>query len=257
MHKPIIEIEDLAFAYHDGTEVLRGVTLSIMHGESVGIIGPNGSGKSTLLMHINGILRGKGRVTVDSIPVTKANLRQIRSAVGWLAQDSDDQLFMPTLFDDVAFGPLNMGLSADEVRERVDEALQLVGLSDYAHKPPHHLSGGEKKSASIATILSMRPRVILMDEPTNNLDHASRRSLINFLAELTTTKVIVSHDLEMIIDLCPRVVLLDGGRVVADGASTDILSDEDLLKAHRLEAPVSAVMRKQREGAMSRRPRSS
>jgi len=247
MHKAILETKNLTYAYHDGKTALGGITLSILHGESVGIIGPNGSGKSTLLMHFNGILEGDGEVIVGSMPVRKENLKAIRRIVGWLSQQSDDQLFMPTLFDDVAFGPLNMELSEAEVRERVDEALRLVGLEHLASRPPHHLSGGEKKAAAIAAILSMKPQVILLDEPTNNLDHASRRSLIEFLRELPITKVIVSHDLEMIIDLCPRVVLLDGGRVIADAPSTEILGDEGLLKAHRLEAPLSVILRKERE----------
>jgi cobalt/nickel transport system ATP-binding protein len=247
MHKAILETKNLTYAYHDGKTALNGITLSVLHGESVGIIGPNGSGKSTLLMHFNGILEGEGEVVVDSMPVRKENLKAIRRIVGWLSQQSDDQLFMPTLFDDVAFGPLNMGLSDADVRVRVEEALHLVGLEHLASRPPHHLSGGEKKAAAIAAILSMRPQVILMDEPTNNLDHASRRSLIEFLRELPITKVIVSHDLEMIIDLCPRVVLLDRGVVVADGPSAQILGDEELLRAHRLEAPLSVVLKKERE----------
>ncbi len=242
MHKPILETESLTFAYHDGKPVLDSVTLSILHGDSVGIIGPNGAGKSTLLMHYNGILRGEGVVRVDGTEVSKATLKEIRRKVGWVAQDSNDQLFMPTLFDDVAFGPLNMGLGEEEVRARVREALELVGMTEFAGRPPHHLSGGEKKSAAIATVLSMRPEVILMDEPTNDLDHASRRRLIEFLKGLDVTKVIASHDLEMIADLCRRVVLLDKGRVVADGAAMEILSDEGLLSAHRLEAPLSVVL---------------
>lgn len=255
MHKAILETRDLRYAYHDGKQVLNGITLSIMHGESVGIIGPNGSGKSTLLMHFNGILEGEGEVVVDSMPVTRANLKAVRRIVGWLAQQSDDQLFMPTLFEDVAFGPLNMGLGEDETRLRVEEALHLVGLEHLAERPPHHLSGGEKKAAAIAAILSMKPEIILMDEPTNNLDHASRRTLVEFLRQLTITKVIVSHDLELIIDLCPRVILLDRGVVIADGPSTEILADDRLLRAHRLEAPISVVLRKEREERMRERRR--
>lgn len=253
MHKAILEAKDLHFAYHDGKHALNGVTLSILHGESVGIIGPNGSGKSTLLMHFNGLLEGHGEVIVDSMPVRRENLKAIRSIVGWLAQQSDDQLFMPTLFDDVAFGPLNMGLPEAEVRERVEEALHLVNLEHMATRSPHHLSGGEKKAAAIATVLSMRPQVMLMDEPTNNLDHATRRALIELLRQLPVTKVIVSHDLEVIIDLCPRVILLDAGLVVADGPSTEILADEKLMRAHRLETPFSVLLRKERESRVNSR----
>jgi cobalt/nickel transport system ATP-binding protein len=247
MHKAILETKDLSFSYHDGKSALNGITFSILHNESVGIIGPNGSGKSTLLMHFNGLLEGRGEVLVDSRPVCRENLRAIRSMVGWLAQQSDDQLFMPTLYDDVAFGPLNMGLDEHEVKHRVEEALGAVGLAGLGGRSPHHLSGGEKKAAAIATILSMRPEVILMDEPTNNLDHASRRALVELLRQLPITKVIVSHDLEMIIDLCQRVVLLDEGRIVADGPAAEILGDEGLMKAHRLETPFSVLLRKERQ----------
>jgi len=247
MHKAILETEGLRFAYHDGKPVLDGVSLSILHGESVGLVGPNGAGKSTLLMHFNGVLMGQGVVRVDGVRLEKATLREIRRKVGWVSQDVNDQLFMPTLFDDVAFGPLNMGLGEAQVKARVEEALGMVGLEGLADRPPHHLSGGEKKAAAIATVLSMRPEVMLLDEPTNDLDHAARRSLIDFLRQLPVTKVIASHDLEMIIDLCPRVILLDKGRVVADGASTDVLGDEGLLAAHRLEAPLSVILRKDRE----------
>ncbi len=252
MHKPIIQTHDLTFAYHDGKPVLTSIDLTIMHDESVGLIGPNGAGKSTLLMHFNGILRGSGTVLVNDIPVEKATLKKVRRLVGWVAQDSNDQLFMPTLFDDVAFGPLNMGLPEDEVRRRVDQTLRLVGLDKMADRPPHHLSGGERKAAAIATVLSMRPEIMLLDEPTNNLDHAGRRALIDFLIDLQTTKVVASHDLEMILDLCPRVILLDGGRVIADGPSDKILADEKLLSAHRLEPPLSALLKKERDARIAR-----
>jgi cobalt/nickel transport system ATP-binding protein len=244
MHKPILETKDLHFAYHDGKPVLDGVNLSIRHGESVGLVGPNGAGKSTLLMHFNGVLTGHGEVRVDGMKVEASSLREIRRKVGWVSQDVNDQLFMPTLFDDVAFGPLNMGLGEEDVRARVKEALAMVGLEELAHRPPHHLSGGEKKAAAIATVLSMKPAVMLLDEPTNDLDHAARRALIGFLRELPVTKVIASHDLEMIVDLCPRVILLDHGRVIADGPSAAILGDETLLAAHRLEAPLSLVLKR-------------
>ena len=252
MHKAILETEDLSFSYHDGRPVLDGVSISILHGESVGVIGPNGAGKSTLLMHFNGILAGIGTVRVDGERIDKATLAQVRRKVGWISQSSDDQLFMPTLLDDVAFGPLNMGLTEAEARRRANEALGMVGMQHLADRPPHHLSGGEKKAAAIATVLSMRPQVMLMDEPTNDLDHAARRALIDFLRQLSVTKVIASHDLEMIIDLCPRVILLDRGRVVADGPSTEILGDEELLKGHRLEVPQSVHLRQERERGLRR-----
>lgn len=242
MHKPIIETRNLTFAYHDGAPVLDAVTLSILHNDSVGLIGPNGAGKSTLLMTFNGILRGTGEVVIDGALIDGGNLRDIRRKVGWIAQDSDDQLFMPTLFDDVAFGPLNMGLGEAEIRDRVKEALERVGLAGLSSRPPHHLSGGEKKAAAIATVLSMKPDVMLLDEPTNNLDHAARRSLIEFLKNLPVTRLIASHDLEMVLELCRRVVLLDHGRIVADGPAREILGDEPLLRNHRLEPPLSIAL---------------
>lgn len=245
MHKPIIETSDLCFAYHDGKPALSEISLSILHGDSVGFIGPNGAGKSTLLMCFNGLLRPtSGTVRVDGLPVTESNLREVRRKVGWMAQDSNDQLFMPTLFEDVAFGPLNLGLPREEVLGRVEEALRQVGLSGFSDRAPSHLSGGERKAAAIATVLSMQPEVLLLDEPTNDLDHASRRALIDLLKRQPVTRVVASHDLELILDLCRRVVLFDRGRIVAEGPTEVVLGDVDLLRAHRLEAPLSLVLRR-------------
>jgi len=248
MSEFLIETRNLHFAYHDGKPVLNGVTFTVSKGESVGLIGPNGAGKSTLLMHLNGILTGQGTILIQGRKLDKSNLADVRRKVGWVAQDSDDQLFMPTLFDDVAFGPLNMGLDESEVRLRVEEALQTVGLEEATRRSPHHLSGGEKRAAAIATVLSMRPKVLLLDEPTNNLDHTGRRTLIRFLQKHPTTKIVASHDLEMILELCRRVILLDAGKVAADGPARKILANAPLLSRHRLEPPLSLVARARPDG---------
>jgi len=245
LHKPIIETSDLCFAYHNGKPALSGVSLSILHEDFVGFIGPNGAGKSTLLMCFNGLLKpSSGTVLVDGVPVTQAHMKEVRRKVGWMAQDSTDQLFMPTLFDDVAFGPLNLGLSRDEVMQRVEDSLRQVGLANFADRAPSHLSGGERKAAAIATVLSMQPEILLLDEPTNDLDHASRRALIDLLRRLPVTRVVASHDLEMILELCRRVVLFDQGRIVAEGPTAEILGNEELLRAHRLEPPLSLMLRR-------------
>ncbi len=245
MHRPIIETTDLSFAYHDGRPVLSEISLSILHEDSVGFIGPNGAGKSTLLMCFNGLLApSRGRILVDGIPVARENLKEVRRKVGWMAQDSNDQLFMPTLFEDVAFGPLNLGLEQAEVLRRVDDALARVGLSEFRDRAPSHLSGGERKAAAIATVLSMQPEILLLDEPTNDLDHASRRALIDLLKGLPVTRVVASHDLEMILELCRRVILFDHGRVVAQGPTAEVLGNDELLRAHRLEAPLSLTLRR-------------
>jgi len=245
LHRPIIETSDVCFAYHDGKPVLTGISLSILHEDSVGFIGPNGAGKSTLLMCFNGLLKPtSGTVRVDGLPVVEANLKEVRRKVGWMAQDSNDQLFMPTLFEDVAFGPLNLGLAREEVLSRVEDAFRQVGLSGFADRAPSHLSGGERKAAAIATVLSMRPEILLLDEPTNDLDHASRRALIDLLKRLPVTRVVASHDLEMILELCRRVILFDQGRIVAEGPTAEVLGNETLLRAHRLESPLSLALRR-------------
>ncbi len=232
-----VQIRGLSFSYPDGTRALEGVSLSVEQGECVGIIGPNGAGKSTLLLHLNGILQGKGEVRVLGVPVLPPHFREIRSSVGLVFQDPDNQLFMPTVFEDVAFGPLAMGLSKEEILRRVEAALASVDLQGFGKRHSHHLSLGEKKRIAIATVLSMQPQVLVLDEPSSNLDPKHRRQLMRLLAGLDLTKIIVTHDLEMVDELCARVILLENGRVVAEGPSRQILSDRTLLEAHSLECP--------------------
>jgi len=235
----VVEIKELHFKYPDGKEALKGVSLIILEGESVGIIGPNGAGKSTLLLHLNGLLQGQnpnGRVSVwvRGLPVDSSHLREIRRLVGLVFQDPDDQLFSPTVFDDVAFGPVNLGLPPHEVKERVRQALAWMGLEGYEERSPHHLSLGEKKRVAIAAVLSMKPYILALDEPTANLDPRGRWELIELLRRLPQTKIIASHDLGMVRALCNRVVVLDKGEVVADGPAETILEDHTLLKEHGL-----------------------
>jgi len=236
----IIKVGDLSFCYPDGQQALVNVNLAIHKGETVAMIGPNGAGKSTLLLHLNGILHSNGAVRVLGRPVDDENLRWVRSKVGLVFQNPDDQLFSPTVFDDVAFGPINMGYSKDEVRELVTRALEWVGMTGYEHRSPHHLSIGEKKRIAIATVLSMSPEILVIDEPTSNLDPRSKWSLIDLLKGLPITKVIASHDLELVQALCHRTIVLDYGQVVADGATNHILADKPLLRAHGL-APAEMV----------------
>lgn len=237
----VLVIEHLSYTYPDGTQALRDVSLEVEAGQCVGLIGPNGAGKSTLLLHLNGTLRGEGRVLVDGLEVTKANLPEVRRRVGLIFQDSDHQLFMPTVFDDVAFGPLNLGLSEEEVRGRVAEALRVVGKEDFEERAPYHLSGGEKRAVAIATVLAMEPRVLVMDEPTSSLDHRSRRSLIELLKDLTITKIVTTQDLELVLELCCRCVLMNEGEIVADRPVRDILGDERLLARFGMEVPHSLI----------------
>ena len=231
-----IEVKDLRFAYPDGHPALRGATLSIAPGDKAALVGPNGAGKSTLMLHLNGILQAAGgEVRVCGLPVRKDTLGKIRAAVGLVFQDPDDQLFSPTVFDDVAFGPLHMGLPEAEVRQRVAEALAAVGMDDYAGRVSHHLSVGEKKRIAIATVLAMKPEILVLDEPSAGLDPRARRGLINLLRALPQTMLVSTHDIRMVAELFPRTAVMDGGRVVADGATPDILGDADLLRAHGLE----------------------
>ena len=234
----VIRLDNLTYAYPDGRKALDEVSLSIARGESVAVAGANGAGKSTLLLHLNGIIHGaNGAVKISGLPVTAANLKTIRARVGVVFQNPDDQLFCPEVFDDVAFGPINMGLPEAEVKIRVAESLAAVGLSGYERRSSHHLSLGEKKRVALASVLSMRPEVLALDEPSSNLDPAAKWSLIHLLKSLDITKVIVSHDLELIEALCPRLVILKQGKVLADGPTRAIMAEAQLLVAGGLAAP--------------------
>ena len=235
-----LEISNLSFAYPDGWQALREVCFSLQPGEKVAILGPNGAGKSTLLLHLNGLLHGSGDVKIMGhrvIENDKKILASIRAMVGLVFQDPDDQLFSPTVYEDVAFGPLYMGLAQDEIDERVRHALSQVGLDDFADRMPFHLSGGEKKRAAIATVLSMRPQVLVLDEPSAGLDPRARRGLINLIDKLDQTILITTHDLHMVKEIFPRSIIMDGGAVVADAPTHVILTDHALLEAHGLELP--------------------
>lgn len=234
---PLLLIDDLHFAYPDGRVALRGVSLRIARGEKVALAGPNGAGKSTLLLHLNGILRGRGRIEIAGVPVSERTLSQVRARVGLVFQNPDDQLFSPTVFEDVAFGPLHMGLAADEVRARVERALAMVGMSAYHERHPYHLSMGEKKRIAIATVLAMAPEILAFDEPSAGLDPRARRSLINLLRDLPLTMLVSTHDMAMVRELFDRMIIMDEGRVVADGRAATLLDDHALLEAHGLEAP--------------------
>jgi len=237
--KTAIAIECLSYTYPQGTRALNGVSLEILPGERVGLVGPNGAGKSTLLLHLNGLLTGTGTVRVCGRELTAESAREVRSKVGLVFQDPDDQLFMPTVFDDVAFGPLNMGLPRDEVRRRVEDSLREVDMLYAIERCSHHLSVGERKRVCIASVLAMSPEVLALDEPTANLDPRHRRQAIELLARLDHTSIVATHDLDAVLDLCSRVVLLDEGMVVADGPTEQILGDRDLLEVHNLELPLS------------------
>jgi cobalt/nickel transport system ATP-binding protein len=239
MSQHIVEAQDLYFTYPDGTDVLRGISFRITHGESVAIVGANGAGKSTLLLHLNGYLTStSGVLRIGDSPLLQENLKQVRRAVGLVFQDPDDQLFMPTVFDDVAFGPLNMGLPVIEVKTRVKSALETVGAWHLQDRPPYRLSGGEKRAVAIATVLSMSPDILVMDEPSSNLDPKSRRGLIDLLRRFTHTKIIATHDLDMVMDLCHRTLVIREGRIIADGLTAEIMRDEQLLASSNLEKPL-------------------
>lgn len=235
--QPAIELRDVTFSYPDGRQVLSSVSLVIREGEKVALVGPNGAGKSTLLLHLNGILGGQGVVCVRGIEVGDGNLGLIRSQVGMVFQDPDDQLFSPTVFEDVAFGPLHMNHEDQEVHCRVNRALSQVGMEGFEHRLPHHLSLGEKKRIAIATVLAMRPAILALDEPSGELDPRARRGLIRLLRSLPQTMLVATHDMHLVDELLPRTVVLDQGRVVADGPTDAILSDTMLLDRHGLEPP--------------------
>lgn len=233
-----IEIDNLRFSYPDGHAALNGVSLHIEPCEKVALVGPNGAGKSTLILHLNGILEGQsGVLRVAGLPVIKANFGKVRARVGLVFQNPDDQLFSPTVYEDVAFGPLYQGLAMDQVRQRVEEALAVVHMSDYAPRVSHHLSMGEKKRIAIATVLSMNPEVLVLDEPTAGLDPRARRSLIRLLDDLDITMLVSTHDMLMVRELFPRMVIMDEGCIVADGPTQTLMNDEALLNAHGLEKP--------------------
>lgn len=262
--EPAVRVEGLWYRYPDGRPALRGVDLRVEPGECVALVGPNGAGKSTLLLHLNGVLPGPGRdralhdhggsgagagggaagkggpsVWVDGLAVVPRNAREVRRRVGLVFQDPDDQLFATSVLEDVAFGPLNLGLPKAEARRRALAALEQVDLLDRADRPPHHLSFGERKRACLAGVLACEPTVLVLDEPTANLDPRGRRRFMRLIAALPATKLVATHDLEMVLELCPRTLMLDGGRVVAAGPTGSILADAELLEAHGLERPAS------------------
>lgn len=238
MTTPVLDVRGLAFAYPDGHQALFGVDLHIHRGERVALLGPNGAGKTTLVLHLNGILEaGAGSVSVSGMPVTAANHLEIRRRVGIVFQDPDDQLFMPTVRDDVAFGPANLGLRGDELAARVGAALTAVDMADFADRPPHHLSFGQRRRVAIATVLAMEPEILVLDEPSSNLDPTSRRELGELITSLDVTVLMVTHDLPFALQLCERSVVLSDGVVAADGPTRELLSDEALLGRHRLELP--------------------
>ncbi len=234
---PALQVRDLHFTYPDGQRALQGVTLLLERGEKVALVGPNGAGKSTLMLHLNGILQGEGHIEVDGLRLQKSNLALIRARLGMVFQNPDDQLFSPTVFEDVAFGPLHMGLPEGEVRHRVESALAMVGMESYAGRLPHHLSTGEKKRIAIATVLSMSPEVLVLDEPTAGLDPRARRALIELLRDLPLTMLVSTHDMRLVADLFERMLVMDHGLVVADGRSDRLLEDAATLERYGLEAP--------------------
>ena len=235
----MIEFKHVSFSYEPGRPVLSDVSFVIGNGESVGLIGANGAGKSTIMKLILGLLTpADGEIRIDGTPVGKETLKEIRKKLGFVLQDSDNQMFMPTVYEDMIFAPLNYMISREETDRRVDAVLEKLGIQDLKHRYNHRISGGEKRMAAIATILAMEPDTILMDEPTSALDPYNRRIVIRTIRELTQTKLLSSHDLDMILDTCDRVLLLFGGRIAADGPADEILRNKELLETHRMELPL-------------------
>ncbi|MCM2579103.1 energy-coupling factor ABC transporter ATP-binding protein [Streptomyces meridianus] len=233
-----LDVRGLAYAYPDGHQALFGIDLTVDRGERVALLGPNGAGKTTLVLHLNGILAaGAGTVHVAGLPVDAENMAEVRRRVGIVFQDPDDQLFMPTVREDVAFGPAAAGLRGAQLRARVDTALDRVGMGSFADRPPHHLSFGQRRRVAVATVLAMEPEVLVLDEPSSNLDPASRRELADILRSLDVTVLMVTHDLPYALELCPRSVVLSGGVIAADGRTQDLLCDSELMGRHRLELP--------------------
>ncbi|WP_408007435.1 energy-coupling factor ABC transporter ATP-binding protein [Saccharopolyspora karakumensis] len=235
---PALEITGLAHAYPDGHRALHHVDLRVEPGERVAVLGPNGAGKTTLTLHLNGVLRPtSGSISVGGLPVETRHLKEIRRRVGLVFQDPDDQLFMPTVREDVAFGPANFGARGVELEQRVHEALDAVGMTEHAHRSPLHLSGGQRKRVALAAVLACRPELLVLDEPSANLEPVARRELAEVLLAVGGTTLMVTHDLPYALQLCPRSVIIDDGRVVADGSTAELLADEELLAEHRLELP--------------------
>jgi cobalt/nickel transport system ATP-binding protein len=235
---PVLDVRGLAYAYPDGHQALYGVDLHVHRGERVALLGPNGAGKTTLVLHLNGILTaGAGTVAVSGLPVTKEHVKEVRRRVGIVFQDPDDQLFMGSVRADVAFGPRNLGLRGAELDARVLAALDQVGMAEYVDRPPHHLSFGQRRRVAVATVLAREPEILVLDEPSSNLDPAARRELADIIRSLEVTVLMVTHDLPYALELCPRSVVLSEGQVVADGSTYDVLTDAELMAAHRLELP--------------------
>jgi cobalt/nickel transport system ATP-binding protein len=240
MSHHIVDLHDVHYRYPDGTEALKGISIRIVHGESVGLTGANGMGKTTLLMNLSGqLIPTQGEIAIGEVTLSKSTKQEIRKKVGVVFQRTDDQLFMPTVYEDVAFGPVNLGLSEEKVRERVNAALAMVNCLHLINRPPHRLSEGQKRSVAIATVMAMDPDILIMDEPASNLDPKSRRQLINLLRGFKHTKIIASHDLDLIQDVCGRCIIIKDGQIAADGPSGEILSNEVLLTDNSLELPLS------------------